>query len=217
MKRILAITMALAMLVGAMTISAGATYKDDAKHLTADNAGNTGNYGVVSDSYSASDTIGESTVPVKFDNGVSGSITNVYAVSFTPSELSFTYGGGARYIWNPEDQEYETVTPGGDTWTPVTNVITITNYSDLAVEIEAKFEKDTGITEEVAATFTDSDTSTGDSKLSLASAVATNSLGATGNPTSGTFTVTFEGALNTLYPNGTKLGDITLTLKVPQG
>lgn len=154
---------------------------------------------------------------VKISSGKASTTTNVYAVSIDTTELSFSYGGDTSYIWNPEKQKYVIVTGSGasDGWRSSASAITITNYSDLPIDVDASFQKVVGITDEITVSFTDSDQgTTDDSKLSLAAAVTTGTLGETGTPKTGTFTVALSGTPTVPYTN-TKLGTITLTIKVP--
>lgn len=222
MKKVLATVMAVAMLVSVMTVSAGATYKNDSKHLTSDDAGNLSNAGTVSTGKAAGDTIGTADVPVTFQIGTGGDITHVYALSFTPEKLTFTYGTGVSYIWDPETQKYEMRDAGTTPWTANANTITVTNYSDLSVEVSAAFVKDAGVTADITTTITaavDAANGTTDGTvLHLNSAVADDATTeATGTPHPGTFKFAVDGTLYAGRVPGQdyKLGTITLTVKVP--
>lgn len=220
MKKLLAVVMSLAMLVGATAISAGAAYSDSSSNVTYEN-GLTPNTdhggGVTKGNLTQGDTVGTGKVDIMVQTGKESDTTNVYAVSFTPAELTFNYGSDTSYIWNPETQKYEIIGTGGsDGWTTTTSTITITNYSDLPIDVEAAFAKDGTVSEEVTVTFTDSDEVTkDDNKLSLLSAVTTGNLNEQGSPKSGTFTVALNGNLTNPYTAPTKLGTVTLTIKVP--
>ena len=232
LKRIFAIALTLAMLVGVMTVSAAAAgYVEASDNVTYDTTGSHGTAntthggGVVQNpsgtaAYAAGDTIATGEVDVTFNMASESTTTNVYAVSINTSELTFTYGAGTTYTWNPEKLKYDISTTGDDNlWTGNANVITVTNYSNLDVTAEASFEKDAGITEEVTGTFAAA-AGTGASEaggiLTLQSA-ARDITGHTGTGTAsdGTFTLTLEGNLDSPYADGTTVGTITVTFKVP--
>lgn len=221
MKKVLVSTLALAMLLGATTVANAAGYVEASDNVIYSEKAiaNTTEYGggVKKEPLDKGDTIGTGSVDVKISTGDAGKTTSVYAVSIDTTELSFSYGGATSHIWNPEKQQYvivkETGTP--DKWNSDAPTITITNYSDLPIDVEALFEKAVGITDPITASFTDSDENTKDDrKLSLKAAVETGKLDATGNPQTGTFTVVLSGTPTFAYAD-TKLGTITLTIKVP--
>ena len=220
MKKVLATTLALAMLLGTTTVAKAAGYAEESDNVTY-NEGTTANTdyggGVQKGELTNGSTIGTGSVDVKITTGNASTTTNVYAVSIDKTELSFSYGSDTSYIWNPEEQKYVIVTGSGTSneWSSTASTITITNYSDLPIDVEASFQKEADITDEITVSFTDSDTdTTNDSKLSIATAVTTGNLGKTGNPKSGTFTITLSGTPTVPYAN-TKLGTISLTIKVP--
>lgn len=220
MKKALATTLSLAMLLGAMTVNAGATYSNSDNNVTyaSGTTANTGyGGGVEKGQLAGGDTIGTGSVNIHITTGKESTTTNVYAVSIDKTELSFSYGKDTSYIWNPEKQQYVIVKGSGspDQWTTSADTITITNYSDLPIDVEASFQKDGGIRDEITVAFTDSDADIkDDGKLKIVSAVTTNNLSASGTPQKGTFTVALSGAPTVPY-NNTKLGTITLTIKVP--
>lgn len=220
MKKVLVSTLALAMLLGATTVAnAAETYADSSSHVTysggTPNNGHGG--GVQKGTLAEGDIIGTGSVNVEISTGEASTKTNVYAVSIDTTKLSFSYGNAASYIWNPEQQQYVIVKETGapDEWKSNASTIKITNYSDLPIDVEALFKKADGITDKITASFTDSDEITkDDSKLSLAAAVTTDSLKETGIPKAGAFTVALSGTPSVPYAD-TKLGTITLTIKVP--
>lgn len=223
MKKVLVSTLALAMLLGATTVAnAAEKYTEASNHVTyseeaTPNTGHGG--GVEKGSLDKGDTIGTGSVDVKISTGSESTTTNVYAVSIDTTELSFSYGSATSYIWNPEKQQYVIVTGSGTSteWRPTAETITITNYSDLPIDVEATFQKVEDIADNFTVSFTDTDENTkSDSKLSLAAAVTTDSLKETGIPKVGAFTVALSGTPSVPYAN-TKLGTITLTIKVPGG
>lgn len=220
MKRFYALVLVVALLVSAMSLTAGAAYLGDANHFTDDDAANTNTAGTAkTDDHSAGTTIDTAEIPVKFTMGGGGKTTNVYAISYDASELVFTYGAGTSYIWNPEKLKYEVVGNGPTDWTSDNSTITVKNYSDLPVDVEPSFTKDSGVTETVNATFTPAasvtDGSTAGQTLKLNAAVATGNTTATGTVRTGTIGVAFSGALTTPYAANSTLGIITLTVKVP--
>ena len=109
MKRILALTLSLAMLAGLMTVSAGAAeggyvensdnveyagFNDD--HVYDKNTKNGGGIIAGTDlapTYDPNETIATGSVGVKgWTEMGAGSVTHVYAVSITTTELTFSYG-----------------------------------------------------------------------------------------------------------------------------
>ena len=150
MKKVLATCMALAMLAGAMTVNAGATYKGDPNHLTEDTANNANKAGKAAGTTDTTDTeIGKQTIPVKIQTVSGGGTTNVYAVSFSTTEVTFTWNNTATTIWNPETLKYETTNDSGS-WAAESQKITVNNYSDVAIKVTpdttAPASADTGVT-----------------------------------------------------------------------
>jgi len=222
MKKVLVSTLALAMLLGATTVANAAGYTDGSSHVTYNSEKATANTdyggGVQKGTLTKGDTIGTGSVNVKISTGDAGETTNVYAVSIDKTELSFSYGGATSHIWNPEKQKY-VIVPGSDPsdeWISNAPTIKITNYSDLPIDVEASFQREAGITDDINASFTDTDPdTTDDRKLSIAAAVTTGKLSETGTPKTGIFTVALSGTPTFAYAD-TKLGTITLTIKVPE-
>lgn len=96
MKRFYALVLAVALLVSAMSLTAGAAYLDDANHFTVDDAANDDEAGTAkTDDHIAGAKIGAREIPVKFTVGGEGKTTNVYAISYDASELVFTYGAAS--------------------------------------------------------------------------------------------------------------------------
>lgn len=222
MKRILAIGMALAMLVGTMTVSAGAV--DENVTYNASVSGysqNTAHGGgvVEGDGYTPGTTIGTGSVDVMVQTATEPTITNVYSVGISTTTLTFNYGGAASYIWNPTDLRYEVIgNTGGDgtLWTATTgDTIEVTNYSDLPIEVEASYTADGTVTESDQIDVTLTPDVGGTPTLSLESAVTTGDLDATGEPVADSFTVALSGNLTYSYRAPAKLGTITLEIKVP--
>lgn len=199
MKKVLATAMALAMLASAVTINAGATYSADPNHLTADNAGNTSRAGTPAGVDDTTDTeIGSKEVTVKLQSSSTGGTTHVYAVSFSATELTFVWNNSATTVWNPETLKYETTNDEGS-WVADSQVITVNNYSDVAIKVKpdnaAPTSSDTGVTLSVT------------DELSLASAYDNKTVGSV---KSGTIAVTVSGTPETAYPTATEIAKFTL-------
>lgn len=204
MKKILAMTMALALLLGVMSISVGATYLDDQNHFTADDASNDDTAGTAVDT--ASDPIAEKDVTVKLTTSGTVALKHVYAVSYDVTEVSFTYNYGGTGIWNPETLAYEYDDTSAVGWgADTTREIKITNYSDLGVKItaEAGPVSANGVTLDVKET-----TGMTSNELTLNSAY---NAGGVNKETTGSFTVTVGGAPNGDYTD-IAIATITLTL-----
>lgn len=200
MKKVLATAMALAMLASAVTINAGATYLSDSNHLTDNNAGNTSRAGTPAGVDDTTDTeIGSKEVTVKLQSSSTGGTTHVYAVSFSATELTFVWNNSATTVWNPETLKYETTNDEGS-WVATSQVITVNNYSDVAIKVKpdnaAPTSSDTGVTLSVT-----------NDELSLASAYDNT---AVGSVKSGTITVTVSGTPATAYPAATEIAKFTL-------
>ncbi len=215
MKKVLATAMALAMLASAVTINAGAVYSDGPNSFTpANTANNTGNLnvdprpanhldkaGVAATTAANGESVGQATVDIKVKTGDAGSTIHVYAVTYSVTELNFQYGNAADIIWNPETLKYETVPSSGSGWTNPSQDITVTNYSDLPIKVEATVQNktDAGVT------------ITPDSTLELESAAPTGSTAGTGTAKTGTISVEVSGAPTGSYTDGfTKIGELLL-------
>ena len=225
MKRVLAIVTALAMMVSLMTVAASAEYSDDSSNVKyntgvdgyTENVGHGG--GVVQKAdETAGTTIGTSEVPVKVTVGTT-TTTHVYAVSIDKTELSYTYGNNMSMIWNPAKLAYDVVTGGdGSNWTKEEDTITVTNHSDLAVDVVAEWQAapgHTGVSAEITAAASGNNGTGSDSTLKLKSALMAGGE-AQNTERTGTFTVVMSGTVGAL--GGTQsatIGTITLTIKVP--
>lgn len=200
MKRILAIGMALAMLVGTMTVSAGAAYSKSGNNFNEDNANNTTTAGEVAITGTNGEEIGSADITVNLQTGAPGEITHVYAVSYDVKELTFVYGSSAGKIWNPETLKYETV-GNEDGWSTKNQIINITNYSDLPVKVEATINpfSDTGVSIDPP------------EALELESAAPAD-MTKPGEEQSGSLTFTMTGTPLGVYETATEIGTITLTV-----
>lgn len=209
MKRVLATGMALAMLVSAMTVGAGAAYSTEgANNFNTDDAQNTSKAGQVAGGGGEGvdgELVGSKDLPIYLKTGDAGDVTHVYAVSYEVGDLTFTYGNAAGKIWNPVTLQYETVTPEDPStlWTTDTRTITVTNYSDLKVKVEASVS----LTKENGKVTIIPDPN----PLELASAAPENIAG-TGTAVSGTITLTAAGNPVGVYEQATQIGTVTLTV-----
>ena len=223
MKRILAAAVSLAMLVSLMTVGASAVYDESSDNVEYNTevdgySENTGHGGGVQQNtnYSAGTVIGTSEIPVEVTVNQAGTTTHVYAVSIDVSELSYTYGSNTDTIWNPDTLSYDVV-GDGENWVNNTQKITVTNYSDLPVDVEASWlaaanHGNVTATVEVADGYTGEGTST----LSLTSALATG-LESQNQARVGGFDVTMSGNIGGITATTMTVGTITLTIKVPEG
>ena len=161
--------------------------------------------------YDEDETIATGTIDVTASiNDGEGSVTHVYAVSINTTSLSFTYGNNATsYIWNPSKLQYDLVTgSGGDNGWSGSQSISVTNYSDLPVDVTAAYQAETGH-EGITASFSTSDT------LSLDAATdGITGTSGTGTKVDGTFTMSLTGAPGALADN-TVIGTVTLTFSKP--
>ena len=200
MKRILAITMTLAMLMSLMTVGAGATYLSDQNEFTENTANNNSRAGEASLG-GQDESVGEGSVDVKIQNGTAGDTTHVYAVTYDVTELTFTYGDGSGQIWNPETLQYNTL-GGSGAWSQDSQNITITNYSDLPIKVTPSFNQTA---------------ETGSVKVTLGQALALSSAATgmedgTGEAQKGTISVTVSGAPVGYYATAASIGTITLAV-----
>ena len=208
MKRILTLALALAMLAGVLTIPAGATYETvDTNHFTADDATNTDSAGTIATT--AQDPIGSEDVIVKVATTGTVNTTNVYAITYSVTELTFTYNQGGTRIWNPETLKYENSGTGGN-WDSETQEITVKNYSDLAVKVSAAVDQ-TGMAEEGNVTVTA--TKKGDTVTEIQLESAYNStMPSQSKATEGVFEVKVAGTPVNEYGTATQMAKITLTV-----
>ena len=137
MKRIVTLVLALAMLAGALTVTAGAAYLTDYTNITANTANNDDSAGIEAGTQDTTGTlIDTQDVTVKYQTTSGGGLINVYAVSIDKTELTFTWSNSASTIWNPETLAYETDNNTGS-WSNASQDLTIYNYSDVKIKVEA--------------------------------------------------------------------------------
>ena len=219
MKKILATVMALALLISTMAISAAAAYyPEGSAEIAYDGALATDNdeHGGGKENnpkINSGETVGTGSVDVNIQTGDGNTFTNVYAICYSTTELNFTYGSGLSYIWNPEKLAYEIDSTVSGNWTPSSNTITVTNYSDLPVDVEATYAKGVDVAEDVSVSLNSADTT---AELNLAAAATNpNNASSAGEAKSGTITVAVSGDLTKAYSK-TTLGTITMTIKAAE-
>lgn len=202
MKRVFSIILSLTMLTGMMTVGANATYKGDANHITEDTATNNDSAGEVV----SGTEIGSADVSIDLTTTDEASTTNVYAVSYSVTELNFEYGFGGNRIWNPETLQYE-YEDSTSSWSANTADIEIYNYSDQAVTVSAQASASSasGVTVSV---YEKDDADKDTTEITLASAYM--SQGTSSARTTGAFTVELSGAPITNFNDQT----IAITLTV---
>lgn len=213
MKKVLATAMALAMLASAVTINAGATYLSDPNHFTDDTSGLNGNNAGIS-ANGARDPIASKDVEVKIQTSGDVNTTNVYAISYSHTELTFTYEMGGTRVWNPETLKYENK-GGGGTWSRDTQEITVKNYSDLGVKITAAVDQE-GLPEQGNVTVTAAKKTDGGAEIELASAYNSSNPQASA-ATEGIFEVKVAGSPVNEYTTAVKMATITLTVNKING
>ena len=201
MKRVFTLALVLCLAVSLCTVAANAKYSEDPNHLTTDTANNTSTAGKPAAMGDTTGTlIGSREIPVKLQTISGGGTIHVYAVSFSTTEVTFTWSNTASTIWNPETLKYETQNDNGS-WQAATQKITVNNYSDVAIKVEADnaapTSSDNGVTLSV------------DGPLELASAYDNT---AVGSVKSGDITVTVSGTPNVVYPNATEIAAFTLNV-----
>ena len=238
MKRILALTLSLAMLAGLMTVSAGAEggyvevsdnveyagINDD--HADDQNTSNGGGMIAGTDAaptYDPNETIATGSVGVKgWTNMNEGSVTHVYAVSITTTELTFSYGtSGTSYIWDPSKLQYVSQGTSDGGWQEKGQEILVTNYSDLPVDVTAEYASQPGFGA-ISGTITDTDDTNPDGTISLAAATTgiEENYSGIGTKVDGKFTLALSTTAGSTPALGTQaspstIGTVTLTFKVP--
>lgn len=212
MKKVLVSTLALAMLVGAMTINAGAAYGEkystDGNYFNnPDNAANSTQKGTTAGNPQSE--IGTAEVPVKIKTQDTTDTGYVWAVSYDVTELQFTYVPSGTKIWNPDTLMYET--PATGSWDQEGKAeIKVTNYSNVPINVTAEVTQ-TVETGRVTLDIYDKAATTGDQDIALDSADAVMNQGV-GTATSGVFTFTITGTPLATYDDFTEIASVTLTV-----
>lgn len=201
MKKLATMATALALLATVMAAPAAATYKNDPNHLTEDTANNNDKAGQEANVSDTTDTgIGTQVIPIKVQTVSDGGTTNVYAVSFSATEVTFTWNNTATTIWNPETLQYETKNDTGS-WKNTKQTITVNNYSDVSIKVTPDYTAPISSDEGITLSVTDS--------LSLDSAYDGT---VTGSVKSGDITITASGTPANTYLDATKIANLTLTV-----
>lgn len=210
MKRNLIKVLAAVMLAGGMTVNVNADYSTDENKIdTTNNAPNsaTGNNGTVA----SSETVGSKEIDVKVQTGGSDTVTHVYAVSYDTTELNFTYGASAGIVWNPVSLKYENASAAEGGWTPASQDINVTNYSDVDIKVDADTEVNENETGHITLT-----SSTDSAALTLASAYdgGTPAISSeAGTSKTGTVTISISGVPAGSYSDGYhSVGTVTLNV-----
>lgn len=214
MKSNLVKVLAAVMLAGGMTVSVNADYTADGQNLNDDNATeNSSDAGQKSNGFN-DEEVSKTEIPVKLTTGGDGDLIHVYGISYDMTELSYSYGGSASVVWNPVTMTYEYDDSQKDgNWTNSEQTITVTNYSDLPVYVEAEDNIDTEATG-VDLSYTYSPESAGTGKLALASAYngSDHTVGeSNASEKTGTITVAMSG-IPTGEHTADEIGNVTLTV-----
>ncbi len=211
MKKCLALALSLCLAASMSILSSWATYLEDDNHFTGDTVSVSTDSGPQNAGINASTVtdseIASQDVTVKLQTSGSQTTTHVYAISYSATELTFTYQQGGSRTWNPEKLQYDIAGDGGQ-WNAQTQAITVTNYSDLPVDVTAAVGANTIETGNVTVT-AEVTGQTGVSTLALASAYDG---GTTGTAKSGTFDVKIDGKPSTEYLTASELVKLTLTV-----
>ncbi len=137
----------------------------------------------------------------KFDD--KGTTDTVYSVDIAWGSMEFTYTSTGTKTWDPVNHEYEKGTDVEEKWTFAegANIVTVTNHSNAAVQVDITFNK-------VADDYGPYTGSMSNSSTLLAAGVEHKP----GEAATVTSALTLDGSLNHTVKDFTKLGDITITL-----
>lgn len=133
-----------------------------------------------------------------------GTTTDKYSVDVEWGEMKFTYNEANSTVWDEASHEYKVTQAAGWSCADKANIVTVTNHSSKAVNVEFLFEKNADI---------DSNTSTytgtfDNSTANLAPAVGTT----VENAPKAAATLSLDGTLAPEYTSGIKLGTVTVKL-----
>lgn len=145
------------------------------------------------------------TIPGSETIGVTGAYSgdgtkDVYSVKIEWGEMSFTYKTTGDKTWNPTDHTYNFTE--GDGWHATGNEVTVTNHSNVPVNVAFSFTKDT---------------KTYKGEYNGAMSVTSEQLAAgvenkPDDADSVTSALMLSGTLNAVETESTKLGEITVSL-----
>lgn len=125
---------------------------------------------------------------------------DVYSVKVEWGEMSFTYKTTGEKTWDPTDHTYNFTE--GDGWQATGNEVTVTNHSNVPVDVKFSFTKN-------------ADTYKGEYTGAMSVTSEQLAAGVENKPdeaASVTSTLTLSGTLNAVETTSTKLGEITVSL-----
>lgn len=144
------------------------------------------------------DVPGSETITVTGSYEGTGTLTDKYSVKIEWGAMQFTYKTTGDRTWNPETHTYSVTDTDG--WEATGNTVTVTNHSNLPVNVAFAFTK-----ADVNGTYTGK-MSTAEQELAA---------GVENKPDeadSVESTLTLDGTLNALQTSSTQLGEITVSL-----
>ena len=145
----------------------------------------------------ASDLGGSKDVTAKYER--SESEQPIYNVDLNWGDLTFTYTETTTKVWNPETHTYDTTTTGS--WDKTETAITVTNHSNVSVDVAMSVTPVDGTGVDVSLT---------GGSATLAAGVEGDVSGAA----SVTGTLKISGTPNdTVTEAGVKVGEITVTIE----
>lgn len=143
---------------------------------------------------------GSETIGVNGAYSGTGTFAAVYSVKIEWGEMSFTYKTTGEKTWDPATHTYNVAE--GDGWDATGNAVTVTNHSNVPVNVAFSFAKDTT-------------TYKGEYNGTMSVTSEQLAAGVENKPNeaaSVTSALTLEGTLNATVGAGTKLGEITVSL-----
>lgn len=143
-------------------------------------------------------TPGTETIGVNGSYEGTGSTKDTYSVKIEWGEMTFTYKTSGERTWDPATHTYSVTATDG--WEATGNTVTVTNHSNLPVNVAFSFAKT-----DVNGTYTGTFSTT---SQQLAAGVENKP----DEADSVQSTLTLDGTLNALQTTSTKLGDITVSL-----
>lgn len=147
---------------------------------------------------------GDTSFDVMGSYNAGGTVTDKYSVDVEWGAMTFTYNAADTTVWDEASHEYKVTQAEGWSCADKANIVTVTNHSSKAVDVEFLFEKNADI---------DSNTSTytgtfDNSTANLAAAVGTT----VENAPKAAATLSLDGTLAPEYTSGIKLGTVTVKL-----
>lgn len=148
------------------------------------------------------DTLGENgnrdiNVEAKYVDGIR--TPDVYSIDVTWGAMQFTYTNSGVREWDPSNHQYaDTLTPG---WTANGNSVTVTNHSNVAVDVTFSYKKATGF-----------DGISGEFSVTSKNLKA-GEVGNVAGADSVTTELALSGALASTVTDFTKIGSVTVSLR----